>query len=975
MSSMREVIDKNDIQGCKDIVTRSRDLLEATIKVGFNNFRPLEYATINNKIEIVGLLIGMGGDINGVNKTGWTVLNWASFLGYLNIVELILGQSNLNLKYVNFKNMSCLSYTKTDEIGKLLIERGATMDGYMVDFEKFGDVLSTTPIKKRFEHVINSFPSQKINDLLLNEEVLKLKSEISNRDKVNAQLNVEIVAIKKENEKWRAETERLNGEVHSRNLSVSETLSVKDKNELILKTEIERLKIAADMREEEVKELFESWQKKETNFKIEYEKWKMDMGTLRGKTELSQKSEIEKLTKDLSVKKENELILKNKIEKLGNELITRNNNIIDLKEDASQRELSIRAELDRVKAELGSKNTILSDLVLASNRHANSFKTSTTNLEKELKEKNSILEDISQNQSVLSAEWKTTEKELRAEVAKLNSDLAAKSTYFSDLKTDLTKKTILLKTEHDQLKADLKSTTEALTDLTNSRNKNEQLFKNEIDRLRQELLAKNYDISDNTTEWKKMTASLEKEKQNLMAELHSKIILASDLSRTIALNEDASKKEIARITREFEAKNAKSSDALEDWKKNELVLKGEIQKQSTEINQKSKQITDTIAASSQKEYLLNIEIQNLSNELTIAKKNLSDAKEEWNTTAATLRGEVSILQRELHSKKSIVGALQKSDSNSSLIGRNSNLPNLPKSDSRTIYLVQRSESTNSLVSRTQTSTMYSDKREQFEENQITEGLSRLKEMINNKFSYIPEKYIGSVVDDYCRSLAILNGPKNTRFALTLNYSEIWRLSILDTNFYGAVCYYSMQTYNKEGLSSGENYIPISHDPLNSGITSVAIRRKEFESAFFAKYSRPVFEIPSPESLKELENPRAVNRVSALKGTIARNQRATRFSQILDTPVPIILELSATDVESDDLFTQTVRTSYSSTSTTILQLLYSILPANYTNVSIQTACAITNTGARSIEIDVNEPACTFEKCRRVEIEFEFREKAK
>ena len=92
----RDLIEKNDLEGCRSIVNNS-NIEELFISYGSRQFRPLIYAVYENKVNIVKLLLASNANVNGADNFGYTALHWATLYGYINITELLLNQKGCDI--------------------------------------------------------------------------------------------------------------------------------------------------------------------------------------------------------------------------------------------------------------------------------------------------------------------------------------------------------------------------------------------------------------------------------------------------------------------------------------------------------------------------------------------------------------------------------------------------------------------------------------------------------------------------------------------------------------------------------------------------------------------------------------------------------------------------------------------------------------------------------------------------------------
>ncbi|KAI8854206.1 hypothetical protein BC829DRAFT_380606 [Chytridium lagenaria] len=132
-----------------------------------------------------------------------------------------------------------------------------------------------------------------------------------------------------------------------------------------------------------------------------------------------------------------------------------------------------------------------------------------------------------------------------------------------------------------------------------------------------------------------------------------------------------------------------------------------------------------------------------------------------------------------------------------------------------------------------------------------EGLARLLKLAMRKLSsqVIYASTLNVAVNEFSQALVLLHSPNRHKYALPSILHKIWHLAILDTEYYGYVCWYAVRKYGRDVIADyeGENassyggsppcplFIP--YDPLEDSGESLKVRRQTLESAFFAKYKR------------------------------------------------------------------------------------------------------------------------------------------
>ncbi|KAI8854207.1 hypothetical protein BC829DRAFT_380608 [Chytridium lagenaria] len=123
------------------------------------------------------------------------------------------------------------------------------------------------------------------------------------------------------------------------------------------------------------------------------------------------------------------------------------------------------------------------------------------------------------------------------------------------------------------------------------------------------------------------------------------------------------------------------------------------------------------------------------------------------------------------------------------------------------------------------------------------GLSRLEELIkrSSDINIHHPNNIDLTLNDFCRALALMHSSKLRNYSLPLLLDEVWQLAILDMEYYGYVCWYSVYFYGGYDFASNEIALTcplhISYDPLAFEFESFEEGQTALALAFQEKYGR------------------------------------------------------------------------------------------------------------------------------------------
>ena len=108
--SWKDLIDENNIQGCRRKIENNPESMNQEFLATFDTFRPLVFASYRNNLEIINLLLRYGVDVNGTDQYGDTALHYACYLGYSDIVSVLLNHPNIRVDIRNNYGSTPLHY-------------------------------------------------------------------------------------------------------------------------------------------------------------------------------------------------------------------------------------------------------------------------------------------------------------------------------------------------------------------------------------------------------------------------------------------------------------------------------------------------------------------------------------------------------------------------------------------------------------------------------------------------------------------------------------------------------------------------------------------------------------------------------------------------------------------------------------------------------------------------------------------------
>ena len=171
-----ELIDSDDIPGfTAKLNDNISDIEERFDFPMLENVTPLIYAVSKNKTEFVQLLLENDADVDAHDDVKYTALHRACINDNLeSVAMLLLYKPNIN--FMNYFDLRALSYAKSNEVARILIENGSDISGFTTET---GYSVSDILIKDKFADIIKQVDLENdAKDPLININRLKLNNNV-----------------------------------------------------------------------------------------------------------------------------------------------------------------------------------------------------------------------------------------------------------------------------------------------------------------------------------------------------------------------------------------------------------------------------------------------------------------------------------------------------------------------------------------------------------------------------------------------------------------------------------------------------------------------------------------------------------------------------------------------------------------------------------------------------------------------------